>query len=1310
MFFNGHNHTMYSNLRLIDCINKPKDLIDRAIKLGLSGIAITDHEALCCHIEVNQYAKQLRETNPNFTIALGNEIYLTETRDSKQDYYHFILIAKDAEGHRALRELSSIAWMNSYTDRRMERTPILKSEVAEVMKWAKGHLIATTACIGGEASKLLLTQRIYKQSNFDDTEINNKLHQFINWCINTFGQDDFYIECAPGLSEEQIYVNKQLYLLARSYGLKMVPATDSHYLSKDLRFAHKAYLNSKDGDREVDTFYEYCYLMDEQEAREKLNESFENLRLTQDPENWDIVNWLFENTEIERQSIQFYDLTKPQQIPTVDVKNYNKRDFSQESQNRWPILESLWNSDNIQERAWINDVWIGLREKLGADVDFINDEKVITYIDRLEIEADVIKYIGERLGTCLFAYFNTFKHYIDLFWECGSIVGPGRGSSTGFLSNYLLGITQLDPIKWNLPWWRFLNKERAELPDIDIDLAPSKRPLIFEKIREERGQLGLLQVATFGTEGTKSAIQTACRGYRHLNEQGEEEYPDGIDNDIAQYISSLIPQERGFLWSIADCVYGNPSKNRRPVKTFIHEVEQYEGLLDIIKNIEGIVKNRSIHASGTILYDAEHIFDTAAVMKATSGDLITCYDLHMAEAAGDTKYDFLVTEICDKMIQCLELLKENKKIEDLSLRELYNKYLHPEIIDTTDTKLWDALAAGTVLDVFQFNGGSGLAIAKALKPRNPLEMTAANAMMRLMNEPGVESQQERYLRIKKYGINSFDKEMKNVGLPQLMIDALHEYCDTYYGCVPIQEQMMQILMDERIAGFSLKDANDARKIVAKKQMNRIPELHDKFYKAISDVYVDNGKIADYVWDIAIRPQLGYAFSLNHSLPYSFVGIQALVLALNWNSVYWNTACLIVNSGAVDADSGGQTKYDKIAKAIGDIMGRGIRVMPPNVNRSGYGFEPDEEENVILYGLKALVDVGEDVVASIIEKRPYESLEDFMWKTKLNKKPMISLIKSGALDSFGERKKIMYQYLWMTCDKKKRITLQNMNGLIQRKLLPEQLNPQRAVFEFNRYLKDNCKHGDWFILDERALNYINSNYSDISLEAIAPYGMGLHTKIWDNVYQKEMDKVRDWMKNNQQEALYQLNKSIFMDAIEKYAQGNYSSWEMETMCFYYHEHELAHINKTRYGLIDYYDLPEEPVVESYWKRNGRDIPLFQLARVYGTVIAKDKIRSNVILLGPQGVFIVRCNKEFFAMFDKQISQRNLDGTKHVIEKSWFHRGSMLVFTGIRRGDEFVPKKYSNTPGHLIYKIDNIEKDGTLIIRSTRAQGIEEEDSE
>lgn len=433
----------------------------------------------------------------------------------------------------------------------------------------------------------------------------------------------------------------------------------------------------------------------------------------------ELINWILDNTQEIQNKISFYSLERKQIIPKVEVKDYKKGFIPSNWFDKYPIICSLINSDNIQERYWVNECIKALQEKQ------LYDNK--NYLERLEIEADIIKDIGEKLDDCLFAYFNTFQHYINLFWECGSIVGPGRGSATGFLSNYLLGITQLDPIRWGLPYWRFLNKERAELPDIDIDLAPSKRPAIFEAIRKERGELGLVQVATFGTEGTKQSILTACRGYR------SEEFPEGIDVDNAQYMSSLIPQERGFLWPIHDVIYGNEEKDRKPVQAFIREVNQYPGLLDIIVYIEGMVNKRSSHASGVILY-GDDPFDTASFMRTPSGDMITCWDLHKAEAAGDTKYDFLVTEASDKIITCYQLLLKDKQIPELSLREFYNKYIHPEVIDTTDQAIWDHLAAGDVLDVFQFSTGVGLAIAKRLKPQNPMEMTAANAMMRLMSE------------------------------------------------------------------------------------------------------------------------------------------------------------------------------------------------------------------------------------------------------------------------------------------------------------------------------------------------------------------------------------------------------------------------------------------------------------------------------------------------------------------------------------------------------------------------------------------------
>ena len=394
-------------------------------------------------MEVNQYAKEIKEKYPDFKIALGNEIYLTETRDNGQKYYHFILIAKDAIGHKALRELSSKAWYNSYSDRGMERVPTLKSELYDIVMKYPGHLIATTACMGGELSTLAYSMARAEAVGDQVTAQEHKQNiiQFLMFCKSLFG-DDFYIECAPSTANDQIIVNRKLYQIASATNIKLVVGTDAHYLTKKDRFVHKAYLNSKDGDREVDDFYEFARLMDYEEVSNILDISFENK---------DITNTIIDNTLDIQNKIQDYSLERKQIIPKVKVKDYPalevESDFTGRFKAEWnfPIIDSLLNSNEIQERYWINECLNGLREK-----NLFKTE----YLARIETEADVIKYIGEKLDDCLFAYFNTFKHYIDLFWECGSIVGPGRGSATGFLSNYLLGITQLDPIRWGLPYWR----------------------------------------------------------------------------------------------------------------------------------------------------------------------------------------------------------------------------------------------------------------------------------------------------------------------------------------------------------------------------------------------------------------------------------------------------------------------------------------------------------------------------------------------------------------------------------------------------------------------------------------------------------------------------------------------------------------------------------------------------------------------------------------------------------------------------------------------------------------------------------------
>ena len=447
MRFETHSHSHYSNIRLIDSINKPRDMILTASKLGYAGLALTDHEALCGHVEWLQLEQELKEKNliaEDFKCALGNEIYLTETREPKQKYWHFLLIAKNTEGHRALRELSSQAWLNGYTERRMERVPTLKTELEEIVKRFPNSLIADSACLGSELDALVLALDDAEKQNNKELILEKKIKidKFLRWCISLF-HDDFYIEIAPGISSDQKRFNRRVKSIAKFYGLKIVMGTDAHYLTSDYREIHKAFLNSKDGEREVDSFYHDAHFMSDEEAYENLKDIFSK----------EEFNEMCANSLEIMNKIGTYDIFHNPIIP--EVKVYPPKKEEDESLARYKTLYKLKNSDNPQEREWISQCLFSLKEKE------IDDS---IHYERLELEASILSYISEKLGNCLYSYFNTFKHYIDLFWECGSIVGPGRGSAGSFLSNYLLGITQIDPIKWNLPYFRFLNKDRAELP------------------------------------------------------------------------------------------------------------------------------------------------------------------------------------------------------------------------------------------------------------------------------------------------------------------------------------------------------------------------------------------------------------------------------------------------------------------------------------------------------------------------------------------------------------------------------------------------------------------------------------------------------------------------------------------------------------------------------------------------------------------------------------------------------------------------------------------------------------------------------
>ena len=604
-----------------------------------------------------------------------------------------------------------------------------------------------------------------------------------------------------------------------------------------------------------------------------------------------------------------------------------------------------------------------------------------------------------------------------------------------------------------------------------------------------------------------------------------------------------------------------------------------------------------------------------------------------------------------------------------------------------------------------------------------MEMADANGLMRLMTaEKGQETPMEKYIRFKN-NINLWYKEMDSYGLTKEEQKVLEPYFKSSHGVPPSQEQLMRMLMDKNICNFTLAEANAARKIVGKKQMNKIPALRQQVLDQASSPCMGN-----YIWKCGVGPQMGYSFSIIHALAYSFIGFQTMYIATRWNPIYWNTACLIVNSGSLEEDSDFEededgyivekkeksTDYSKIAKALGDIINKGIKVSLVDINRSDYSFQPDVDNNEILFGMKALNNVGGPIIEQIKANRPYAGIADFMAKCPLNKSAMISLIKAGAFDKVDKENAAaahvepriwtMVYYLSKVCDAKKRLTLQNFNGLLQHNLIPKELDFQKRTFVFNKYLKANQKVGKYYVFNSSCEEFYNKFFDADQLEVINGLTCILQTR-WDKIYQDVMADARTWLQEHQEETLKRFNTLLFKECWDKYAQGNISAWEMESLCFYYHEHELAHVNTYKYGIVDFFELPVNPPIDSMFKRNGKEIPIYQTFKIMGTVINKNDTRNSITILTTKGIVTVKFTKEYYAMYNRQLSEIQEDGTKKITEKGWFTRGTKVMITGFRRDDMFIAKTYTKTQTHQLYKITEIDG-GNMKLEHERKTAAEE----
>lgn len=1298
-----HNHTDYSNASrgFSDCSHKLKDLVKRAKKIGLSGLAITDHEITSSYVQAKALEQEL-----DFPVLCGNEIYLVSdqqdmmlrTMDLEGSYYpHFILIALDKIGVQQLWELSAKAWVGAYHKKGLIRTTTKMSDVEKVIGSNKGHVVASQACLGSQISRWALDAI----QNPERREVREKqIHSFIDWCKDTFGEDNFYLEIQPAVKEqvEQMMVNDYVLELSRETNTPYIFTTDSHYLKKDLLPLHSAFLNSKEGggEREVDLFYKTAYLMSEDELRSYFT-------------HWKIedVDRGINNTIKIGERAERYSLGHKQIIPKIKFEEGWKVSPFFFPNNREYINKFLC-SEHEQDRYLMYLIERGMKAKIAK-------EDYEETFDRIEEELAEFWHISISLEDRMSAYFVTMNKNIDLCWnEAQSIVGTGRGSGVSSMTNYLLDITQINPLKMpvEMPFWRFVNRERVELADVDFDTPEHKRADVYNAVKNYYESIGgtVVKCATFGTLGSKSAILTAGKGL-------------GFDNDDMKAITSLVPTERGFTWSLNDCYYGNEEKDRKPITEFKNLIDTYEGLFEVAQMIEGLIVNRGTHASGVFMFNGKFT-DYNSMMLSPDGTITSQYDLHDSEYLGLIKYDFLTTSALSKIQLTIEMLVRDGYMEwQGSLKDTYMKYINPHAIVYDVPEIWDYIANNDVPDLFQFDTVVAIQTVTKIKPQSLVELAQANSLMRLMPQAGTEAPTDTYVRFKN-DIGEWYKELSDYGVPQKDIPVLEALMLPYKGVLDTQEAIMITSQHPKLTNFTIAESNKLRKGVAKKDQEVLKVVKELFFRKGMENGVSQNTLR-YIWEVQIARQLAYSFSILHTIAYTFIALQELILFHYFPRIYWYTACLTVNSGSIEHEEDSEAKskstnYDKVAKAIGDLQQAGVEIVPPYINSAEFSFTPDAKNNRIIFSLKGINGIGDDVAQEIIKHRPYYSLQDFCNKlvdTKIiGQTKVISLIKAGCFDEVErkDRVEIMKEYIETICEPKRKLTTSNIPYILENGLLPEELTIYGRYYKFKKYIfnksffykKDEIfKTKSWYRLDEISTKFFEQHFMDEAEEdkhyAYDSYGnMIVCDKEFDKIFKAKTEKLNEWL--GSKEALAMVNNSLFTAKWEQYCQGSVSRWEMDSICFYHHEHELINTNDSKYSIVNYNELPEKPVAIGKTKYKNFEFDVYGIERIAGTVIGKDKTRHTVSLLTKQGVVTVKFTSGHFAFYDKQITEI-VNDVKKVIEPSWFKRGTLLCVCGYRQGEVFRAKRYTNSIySHCVQKINEIKENGDLVLQSERTR--------
>ncbi len=968
-FTHLHLHTEYS---LLDGANKITNLVKQLKALGMNSVAMTDHGNMFGAID---FYKQMIDAGIKPIIGMEAYIHNGETIDDKstKQRFHICLYAKNKKGYENLMYLSSQAYIHG-----MYYFPRINKQ--ELREHSEG-LICTSACLQGEVSWHLNTANERNVRNgalgYDGAlEIAREYKDI-------FG-DDFYLELMRHGIGDQLFIDEQILKISRETGIKVVATNDTHYTYPDDAQYHEAFMcigmNKlyDDPNRMRHSVHEFYLKSPEQMARifadipEALRhtqeivekcEDFVPIVKTPTPPNFKFTR---EYAAAEGLEINFEDDAPLAPDASEDEKKKHMKA-----------------ADKNDAAYFIHKCREGLEKRLKI----VPPERHTEYKERLEFEMKVINDMK-------------FPGYMMIVWDFvaeakrkGIAVGPGRGSAAGSLVAYSLEITDIDPMKYDLLFERFLNPERVSMPDIDMDFMQARRGEVIDYVVEKYGRNQVAQIITFGSLLAKGVIRDVARV---------------LDMPLskADAMAKLIPDELGITLNGktkgGEFIDGAYQKEPKLVQ-LIEEDANAKRVWEFAKKLEGLKRNSGIHAAGVVISNEELWKKTPIYKPSGENTFVTQYSLNYMEDIDLIKFDFLGLKTLDVIQNAVKLIKRR-----------YDKEVNWDTIDVNDSGVYKMIQTGDTVGMFQIESSGMQDLNRRLKPSNFEDLIAVLALYR----PGpMESGMLDDFIERKHG-------RKKVFYPfeEVSFDLLKDTLGPTYGMIVYQEQVMQIV--QIIGGMSLGGADIVRRAMGKKKVEEMEKYNRLFSEGAQKLGLDYD-LASKLFKL-IEKFAGYGFNKSHSAAYAMVTFQTAWLKTYYPNEFM--AALLTS----DKDN-----TEKVVRYIDEVKRMGIELGPPDICDSQLEFSAITKEgrDIVLFGLGGIKGVGEAAIFSMLEERTrngdYKSWEDFINRiepSKVNKRVIESIIKAGGFDRFGFSRKALLDQIELIVESAKKASEAKKNAV------------------------------------------------------------------------------------------------------------------------------------------------------------------------------------------------------------------------------------------------------------------------------------------